>query len=148
MIFDEARKYIGNDGLVAGLIEIVHEMRHKATSILVASQNPPSLPVALIELSTQLYLHRFNSPAWLKHIQKANTALLHLGPEDLSQLAPGETFVWASKATDADFTHSTAKVNCRPRVTLHGGGTLTATHIPNSVVSRLPSSAFYLPTLP
>ncbi|WP_162149750.1 YagK/YfjJ domain-containing protein [Chania multitudinisentens] len=127
VVFDEAHKYIGNDGLVAGLIEIVREMRHKATSILVASQDPPSVPVALIELSTQLYLHRFNSPAWLKHIQKANTALLHLGPKDLSQLAPGEAFVWASKATDVAFTHGTVKVNCRPRVTLHGGNTRTAT---------------------
>lgn len=127
VVFDEAHKYIGNDGLVAGLIEIVREMRHKATSILIASQDPPSVPVALIELSTQLYLHRFNAPAWLKHLQKANTALLHLGPEDLSQLAPGEAFVWASKATDAAFTHGTAKVNCRPRVTLHGGATRTAT---------------------
>lgn len=129
VVFDEAHKYIGDDGLVAGLIEIVREMRHKATSILVASQDPPSVPVALIELSTQLYLHRFNSPAWLRHIQKANTALRHLEPEDSSRLALGEAFVWASKATDATFTHSTIKVNCRPRVTLHGGGTRTATGV-------------------
>ncbi|WP_261282421.1 YagK/YfjJ domain-containing protein [Serratia fonticola] len=127
VVFDEAHKYIGNDGLVAGLIEIVREMRHKATSILVASQDPPSVPVALIELSTQLYLHRFNSPAWLRHIQKANTALRHLEPEVLSRLTPGEAFVWASKATDAAFTHGIIKVNCRPRVTLHGGHTRTAT---------------------
>lgn len=127
VVFDEAHKYISDNGLVAGLVEIVREMRHKATSILVASQDPPSVPVALIELSTQLYLHRFNSPAWLKHIQKANSALRHLEPEDLSRLAPGEAFVWASRATDAAFTRDTVKVNCRPRVTLHGGGTRTAT---------------------
>lgn len=127
VVFDEAHKYIGNDGLVAGLIEIVREMRHKATSILVASQDPPSIPVALIELSTQLYLHRFNSPAWLRHIQKANTALRHLEPEVLSRLTPWQAFVWASKATDAAFTHGIIKVNRRPRVTLHGGSTRTAT---------------------
>lgn len=129
VVFDEAHKYIGNDGLVAGLIEIVREMRHKATSILVASQDPPSVPVTLIELSTQLYLHRFNSPAWLKHIQKANTALRHLEPEDLSRLVPGEAFVWASKATDAAFIRGLVKVNCRPRITLHGGGNRTATGV-------------------
>jgi hypothetical protein len=47
-------------------------MRHKGTSILVASQDPPSVPVPLIELSSQVILHKFNSPAWLKHLQKAN----------------------------------------------------------------------------
>lgn len=137
VVFDEAHKYIANDGLVDGLVEIVREMRHKATSILVASQDPPSVPVALIELSTQLYLHRFNSPAWLKHIQKANSALRHLEPEDLSRLASGEAFVWASKANDAAFTHGTVNVNCRPQVTLHGGNTRTATGTGNRLRHRV-----------
>src|SRR5262249_45087807 len=70
VVFDEAHKYIENEDLTSGLIEVVREMRHKGTSILVASQDPPSVPVALIELSSQIILHRFNSPAWLKHIQK------------------------------------------------------------------------------
>ena len=36
---------------------------------MVASQDPPSVPVSLIELSSQTIMHKFNSPAWLKHIQ-------------------------------------------------------------------------------
>ena len=78
VVFDEAHKYIESPDLVAGLIEVVREMRHKGTSILVASQDPPSVPVSLIELSSQIILHKFNSPAWLKHIQKANAALTGL----------------------------------------------------------------------
>lgn len=70
VVFDEAHKYIESPDLVAGLIEVVREMRHKGVSILVASQDPPSVPVSLIELSTQIILHKFNSPAWLKHLQK------------------------------------------------------------------------------
>ena len=66
VVFDEAHKYIGNPDLVDGLVSVVREMRHKGTSILVASQDPPSVPVSLIELSSQIILHRFNSPAWLK----------------------------------------------------------------------------------
>jgi DNA phosphorothioation-dependent restriction protein DptH len=126
VVFDEAHKYINSPDLVAGLVEVVREMRHKGTSILVASQDPPSVPTSLIELSSQIILHKFNSPSWLKHIQKANAALEGLTPAKLAALGPGEAYVWSSKATDDAFTHDAVKVRCRPRVTQHGGTTKTA----------------------
>jgi DNA helicase HerA-like ATPase len=125
-VFDEAHKYIENQDLIAGLVEVVREMRHKGTSILVASQDPPSVPVQLIELSSQIILHRFNSPAWLKHVQRANAALGNLTPEMLARLLQGEAYVWSSKATDPSFCNGAVKVRCRPRVTRHGGETKTA----------------------
>lgn len=126
VVFDEAHKYIGSPDLVAGLIEVVREMRHKGTSIMVASQDPPSVPTSLIELSTQIILHKFNSPAWLKHIQKANSALDALTSAKLSSLSPGEAYVWSSRATDDVLTRGASKVRCRPRITQHGGITKTA----------------------
>ena len=126
VVFDEAHKYIENHDLIAGLVEVVREMRHKGTSILVASQDLPSVPVQLIELSSQIILHKFNSPAWLKHVQKANAALGTLTPEKMAQLTQGEAFVWSSKATDASFCRGAVKLRCRPRVTRHGGETRTA----------------------
>jgi DNA phosphorothioation-dependent restriction protein DptH len=126
VVFDEAHKYIDSPDLVAGLVEVVREMRHKGTSILVASQDPPSVPTSLIELSSQIILHKFNSPSWLKHIQKANAALEGLTPAKLAALSSGEAYVWSSKATDDAFTHDAVKVRCRPRVTQHGGATKTA----------------------
>lgn len=126
VVFDEAHKYIESPDLVAGLIEVVREMRHKGTSIMVASQDPPSVPISLIELSSQVILHKFNSPAWLKHLQKANAALGSLTPEKMANLRPGEAFIWSSKATDDAFTKSAVKIRCRPRVTHHGGATKTA----------------------
>ena len=126
VVFDEAHKYIGSPDLVAGLIEVVREMRHKGTSVMVASQDPPSVPVSLIELSTQIILHKFNSPAWLKHIQKANTALDALTSTKLASLGPGEAYVWSSRATDDILTRGASKVRFRPRVTQHGGITKTA----------------------
>jgi hypothetical protein len=126
VVFDEAHKYIENLELIAGLVEVVREMRHKGVSILVASQDPPSVPVQLIELSTQIMLHKFNSPAWLKHVQRANASLGNLTPEMMAQLAQGEAYVWSSKATDRSFTAGAVKVRCRPRVTRHGGETKTA----------------------
>jgi hypothetical protein len=126
VVFDEAHKYIENADLIAGLVEVVREMRHKGTSILVASQDPPSVPISLIELSTQIILHKMNSPAWLKHIQRANAALSTLTAERMSSLGAGEAYVWSSKATDDQFTRGAVKVKLRPRVTLHGGETKTA----------------------
>ena len=126
VVFDEAHKYIENDDLVSGLVEVVREMRHKGTSIMVASQDPPSVPVSLIELSSQIIMHKFNSPAWLKHIQKANAALGELTSEKMSHLGTGEAYVWSSKASDDSFTRSAVKIKCRPRVTQHGGSTKTA----------------------
>lgn len=126
VVFDEAHKYIDSPGLVAGLIEIVREMRHKGVSVMIASQDPPSVPVNLIELSSQIILHKFNSPAWLKHIQKANAALANLTPERMAALKAGEAYVWSSKASDESYAKGAVKVRCRPRVTQHGGATKVA----------------------
>jgi hypothetical protein len=126
VVFDEAHKYIESPDLVAGLVETVREMRHKGMSILVASQDPPSVPISLIELSDHVILHKFTSPAWLKHLQKANTSFAGLRSEQMAQLQPGEAYVWASKSTDPAFTHGAVRVRCRPRVTRHGGATKTA----------------------
>ena len=126
MVFDEAHKYIESPDLVAGLIEVVREMRHKGVSIMVASQDPPSVPVSLIELSSQIIMHKFNSPAWLKHIQKANAALGNLTPERMALLKAEEAYVWSSKATDESFSKGAVKLRCRPTVTQHGGATRVA----------------------
>ncbi len=126
VVFDEAHKYIESPDLVAGLIEVVREMRHKGVSIMVASQDPPSVPVSLIELSSQIIMHKFNSPAWLKHIQKANAALSNITPERMALLRAGEAYVWSSKATDESFSKGAVKLRCRPRVTQHGGATRVA----------------------
>ena len=126
IVFDECHKYIDSPDLVKGLVETVREMRHKGTSVMIASQDPPSVPIELIELSSQIILHKFNSPAWLKHVQKASVSLSNLTPEKLNSLQAGEAYIWSSKASDNSFTKEAFKIKCRPRVTKHGGETLTA----------------------
>lgn len=127
IVFDEAHKYMNHPDLIDGIVELVREMRHKATSILIASQEPRSVPVSLIELSTEIILHRFNAPQWLKHVQNANIALSSLTPSRLSNLKSGEAYIWSNKATDEAFTAGAVKTELRPRVTQHGGDTRTAT---------------------
>jgi hypothetical protein len=126
VVFDEAHKYIDSPDLVDGLVASVREMRHKGMSVLVASQDPPSVPIKLIELSDVVVLHKFNSPAWLRHMQKATVSLADLTPAKMASLAPGEAYVWSSKSTEADFTRGAVRMRLRPRITRHGGGTRTA----------------------
>ncbi|MCM7168349.1 methylation-associated defense system ATP-binding protein MAD8 [Enterobacter quasiroggenkampii] len=126
IVFDECHKYIDSPDLVKGLVETVREMRHKGTSVMIASQDPPSVPIELIQLSSQIILHKFNAPDWLKHIQKACIGLKSLTPEKLGALKPGEAYIWSSKANDNAFVSDAMKIQCRPRVTKHGGETLTA----------------------
>jgi DNA phosphorothioation-dependent restriction protein DptH len=127
IVFDEAHKYMGNKDLTENIVTAIREMRHKGVSIMIASQDPPSLPNEIIELSTILLLHKFNSPQWLKHIQKSITQFNELTPSDLSSLSQGEGFLWATKSTDKNISIKPIKINIRPRVTLHGGGTIQAT---------------------
>jgi DNA phosphorothioation-dependent restriction protein DptH len=125
-VFDEAHKYMGNSELVNGLIEIVREMRHKGSTILVASQDPPSLPIPLLELSSQIILHKFTSPQWLKHLQKANSSLNALTPEKMASLGKGEAYIWSRESSDPAFSEQAVKIQCRPRATRHGGDTKKA----------------------
>jgi DNA phosphorothioation-dependent restriction protein DptH len=124
--FDEAHKYIRNSDLVDSVVEVIRQMRHQATSVLIASQDPPSLPVKIMELSSMVMLHRMDSPGWLKHIQRAITALADLTPSSLARLRPGEAYLWARTATDPVFTRRAVKIECRPRATQHGGATRAA----------------------
>jgi len=125
-VFDEAHKYMASGELVNGLIEIVREMRHKGSNILIASQDPPSLPIPLLELSSQMILHKFTSPQWLKHLQKANSSLDSLTPEKMASLGKGEAYVWSRESSDPAFSKQAVKISCRPRVTKHGGDTKKA----------------------
>ncbi len=127
IVFDEAHKYMDNKDLTGSIVTAIREMRHKGVSIMIASQDPPSLPNEIIELSSMVLLHKFNSPQWLKHIQKSVIQLNGLTPADMSILKPGEAFLWATKANDHSLTLKPVKISTRPRVTMHGGATKQAT---------------------
>lgn len=126
IVFDEAHKYMDNKDLTNNIVTAIREMRHKGVSLMIASQDPPSLPSEIIELSSVVLMHKFNSPAWLKHIQKSITSLSHIQSSEMLALSPGEAFVWANKSTDKQIETRPVKIVTRPRVTKHGGGTITA----------------------
>lgn len=126
MVFDEAHKYISESGLIAEVVAMIREMRHWATSVVIASQDPLSVPRAIIELTSILVLHRMTSPQWLKHLRSAIVALDDVQDGAVTSLQPGEALVWSQRSTDKRYTLRPQKVSIRPRFTQHGGGTKTA----------------------
>lgn len=126
IVFDEAHKYMNNSDLTDSIVTAIREMRHKGVSLMIASQDPMSLPNAIIELSSIVLLHKFNSPQWVKHIQKSITQLSSLSAPDMASLSPGEAYLWATKSTDKQIMNRPIKISTRPRVTKHGGDTIRA----------------------
>ena len=126
IVFDEAHKYMNNKELVGSITTAIREMRHKGVSVMIASQDPMSLPTEIIELSSIVVMHRFSSPAWVKHVQKAITPLQTLTPTEMASLGSGEAYIWANKSTDKAITQRPIKISIRPRVTKHGGDTIQA----------------------
>ena len=114
-----------NPRLTNAIVETVREMRHQGTSVVIASQNPPSVPRDVIELSSVVVAHKFTSPQWLEHIRKVNAAFgKDLTPARLATLRPGEAFVWSSGG--AEEFRRPQRVTMRPRLSRHGGATRRA----------------------
>jgi hypothetical protein len=126
VVFDEAHKYMSESALIGQVVETIREMRHQATSIVIASQDPLSVPRAIIELTSILVLHRMTSPQWLKHLKSAISALDNVTETEVASLKPGEALVWAQRSTEKRFSLRPQKLIIRPRFTKHGGGTRTA----------------------
>ncbi len=126
IVFDEAHKYMNNKDLVESITTAIREMRHYGVSVMIASQDPMSLPTEIIELSSIVVMHRFSSPGWVKHVQKAITSLQTLTATEMASLGSGEAYLWANKATEKTITLRPMKISIRPRVTKHGGETISA----------------------
>jgi hypothetical protein len=125
IILDEAHKYMGS-AFASEIETVVREMRHTASSVIIASQDPLSIPGNVIGLSSLVICHRITDGKWVKHIRSSCEPLSNLDAKQLSGLNPGEAFVWADKASVTDFVTGQVKIQIRPRVTKHGGYTITA----------------------
>ncbi len=126
IVFDEAHKYMDDKRLVESITRAIREMRHKGVSIMIASQDPVKLAPEIIELSSVILLHCFNSPSWVQHMKKAITALGNLSATDMANLGSGEAYMWAAKSSDKFITTRPVKISVRPRITKHGGDTIQA----------------------
>jgi hypothetical protein len=126
VVFDEAHKYMNDKRLVSGMVELIREMRHQSCMLMFASQDPPSVPKEIIELSTGLIMLKFNSPLWIKHIQSVHSSVSNISPSQMTKLKPGQGYVWFSKSSNEIYTEKAWLCQIRPRATQHGGATKSA----------------------
>ena len=123
IVFDEAHKYMNESGLTTKIEGAVREMRHRGTSIVIASQDPPSVPEDVVALSTVIIAHKFTSPAWLRHLQKVSTGFAGMRGSQLTDLRRGSAYTWAR---DNHKFERPQRIDIRARLTQHGGETRTA----------------------
>jgi len=122
-VMPEAHRTLGTT-LSDDVVEAFREVRHHGTSLLLDTQDPLSVARQVIELANLVVVHRCDSPAWLRYMARANSALGGLRIADVSALAPGEAYVWAREATNASVANVPIKVMVRPRVSTHGGASV------------------------
>ena len=69
VVFDEAHKYLSNKSgdLCDDVVRIARQMRHYGMRLIVSTQNPEVLSKELLELSSFVLLHRFDSPGMLNY---------------------------------------------------------------------------------
>ena len=125
ILIDEAHKYFKGQ-TSESIVELVREMRHRGATLVIASQDPPSIDSRIIENSSMIIAHKMTSGKWLKHLGRACGAFKKLKLEHLEDLRPGEAWIWSSDSQPSDyFREEPRKVRIRPRATQHGGASRT-----------------------
>lgn len=146
--FDEAHNYMGNPDLVGSLVKINRLMRHRRTSLIIASQDPMSVPQSIIEMSTMTFLSKMFAKRWLSYIQEVNTAFDNLTPRMLADLGRGQGYFWALKSDEYEYTRRATKIQVRTRVTQHGGATVLASEDSAATAAGGPSAPSSSPVTP
>jgi hypothetical protein len=84
--FDEAHRYMGlhgeSDALAREITDCARLMRHEGLRLVISTQSPKAMPEELLELTTLLISHRFQSGDW--HAYLAKKVPLPLGSFDRS----------------------------------------------------------------
>ena len=98
--FDEAHRYMGlhgeSDALAREITDCARLMRHEGLRLVISTQSPKAMPEELLELTTLLIRHRFQSGDW--HAYLAKKVPLPLGSfEKIRALAPGEALVYSAR---------------------------------------------------
>jgi hypothetical protein len=103
IVMDEAHKYINNSAasnvLAESLTSIIRQQRHLGTRTIISTQDPTTLPPALIDLCPLVVVHRFSSPNWWsmlsKHVSTGKAEDAQEMFERIVRLRTGEAFVFS-----------------------------------------------------
>lgn len=121
ILVDEVHNFGNNKALWSGFEKTMRLMRHQRTSLILASQDPASIPDIINDLATILVVGKLAANRQLEYIHACNSAFLNVTIEHLRDLNPGQYYLWALRATDRSLTKKAKLIQGRPRVTQHGG---------------------------
>ena len=98
--FDEAHRYMGlrgeSDALAHTITDCARLMRHEGMRVLISTQSPKAMPEELLELTTVLVAHRYQSGDWHQYLSKKVPL-----PEDsfamIRSLDSGEALMYSAR---------------------------------------------------
>jgi hypothetical protein len=98
--FDEAHKYLVSDqksnSLSKDIVSTVRQIHHENIRVLLSTQSPLDLPHEIIELSTMMVLHEFQSREWYKYLE-SKLSLPAKGFEIVKKLESGHALLCSNK---------------------------------------------------
>jgi hypothetical protein len=98
--FDEAHRYMGlhgeSDALAHEITDCARLMRHEGLRVVISTQSPRAMPQELVELTTVLISHRFQSSDWHAYLAK-KVPLPDGSFETIRALAPGEALIYSAR---------------------------------------------------
>lgn len=98
--FDEAHRYMSlhgeSDALAHEITDCVRLMRHEGLRVVISTQSPKAMPEELLELTTILISHRFQSGDWHAYLAK-KLPLPEGSFETIRSLEAGEALVYSAR---------------------------------------------------
>lgn len=127
--FDEAHRYMGidgsNDALAREVTDCARLMRHEGLRVIISTQSPKAMPEELLELTSVLVAHRFQSIDWHKYLSK-KVPLPEESFSAIRALETGEAIVYSARpcvaCTDNEALREVLRVQVRERLTADRGG--------------------------
>ena len=118
IVLDEAHKYVRQD-FAQEIVTVVNQMRHTATTVVIASQSSDSIPSDVLEKSSIVVLHQLTAPRQIRYLKKAVQGLARVSEKNVANLSNGHAIVWACASSDARVTDTGLPVMIRPRYSRH-----------------------------
>ena len=126
IVLDEVHNYGDAPALWESLRQTITLIRHKRTTVVLASQEPLAIPNRINDLVQQTWLGKMSADRWFQHILVSNRSFENITITDLKNLKKGQFYVSTLYATEHQLTTQATLVQVRTRVSEHGGATVLA----------------------
>jgi hypothetical protein len=132
VVFDEAHKFAKSPIIRQQMQTLVRERRHLRASVILACQDPDSLPQEIIPMMNMVGVFHHDSAKWNRVLAEHIRQFAGIKVKLTSRLQRGQMLFWArewyQEGGEYNFKEAPLVVNVRPRASQHGGKTRTAVH--------------------